>query len=486
MGKDSHSPSGMSPQQLGGSCELDCAAADVSSISASSECHSFGSGGVSKLKFEDDEPAVTEPVTKPSQPATKLKNGDMLDRNTRVRRSPLPLIPHRPAPRLDFQPLAASSGGMQESLHAPDPRILTPLPSPNQVIGVLGSGAFGTVYSSLDVAENKCVAVKVQRAGSKYTQVSLDEIHLLEEVGRARESAIAQHGHACGGDNVVELKAKFELGRPARQMCMSFEMLGPSILDLIIDHGYKGLPLPIVRQIARDCLNGLDFLHACDIVHTDVKPENVLLTLPEGGEEPSPHDGVPLWWSKNSVPSEGGWKLRSGWSDKLSERHVGAKLVDLGNSCFDNHHFTDNIQTIEYRSPEVVLGAGYSTSADVWSLACTIFELVTGEYLFDPHPGESYTREEDLLAHHQELLGAFPVEFALSGRQSPSFFDEQGNMWHVSDLRFWNLFDVLVDKYGWDRREAADFVDFLLPMLSPEPSQRATAADRLAHPWLAA
>ena len=365
-----------------------------------------------------------------------------------------------------------------------------PLPSPlthllRQVIGTLGSGAFGTVYSSLQVAENMCLAVKVQRAGSKYTQVSLDEIHLLEEVGRAREKAIERYGHACGGDCVVELKGKFELGRPAKQMCMSFEMLGPSLLDLIIDHGYKGLPLPIARQIAKHCLSGLNFLHACGIVHTDVKPENVLLTLPKGGEQPVPGDGTPVWWAKNSHRLDGAWKLRTGWSDDLNEGNIGAKLVDLGNSCFDNHHFSDNIQTIEYRSPEVVIGAGYSTSADIWSTACTIFELVTGEYLFDPHQGDGYSREEDLLAHHQELLGKFSKEFALSGKHSPKQFDEAGNMRNVPNLRFWNLVDVLVDKYGWESTVANEFADFLLPMLCPDPKHRSTAAERLAHPWLA-
>ncbi|KAJ1478931.1 kinase-like domain-containing protein, partial [Baffinella frigidus] len=57
---------------------------------------------------------------------------------------------------------------------------------------------------------------------------------------------------------------------------------------------------------------------------------------------------------------------------------------DLGNACVADKHFTEDIQTVEYRSPEVVLGAGYGPSADLWSLACTLFELITGEYLFDP------------------------------------------------------------------------------------------------------
>ena len=41
------------------------------------------------------------------------------------------------------------------------------------------------------------------------------------------------------------------------------------------------------------------------------------------------------------------------------------------------------------------MNAGYDTSADVWSLACMIFELMTGDYLFDPKASEEYLRDED-------------------------------------------------------------------------------------------
>jgi len=51
------------------------------------------------------------------------------------------------------------------------------------------------------------------------------------------------------------------------------------------------------------------------------------------------------------------------------------------------------------------LGAKYDTSADMWSLACIIFELLTGDLLFDPRTGDNYDRDEDHLALMMELLG---------------------------------------------------------------------------------
>jgi serine/threonine protein kinase len=56
-----------------------------------------------------------------------------------------------------------------------------------------------------------------------------------------------------------------------------------------------------------------------------------------------------------------------------------------------NIHKLD-IQTRQYRSLEVIIGAGYDASADIWSTACMAFELATGDYLFEPHAGENYDR----------------------------------------------------------------------------------------------
>ncbi|XVF76306.1 hypothetical protein PTKIN_Ptkin13bG0255800 [Pterospermum kingtungense] len=92
----------------------------------------------------------------------------------------------------------------------------------------------------------------------------------------------------------------------------------------------------------------------------------------------------------------------------LASVDLKCKLVDFGNACWTYKQFTNDIQTRQYRCPEVILGSKYSTSADLWSFACICFELATGDVLFDPHSGDNFDRDEDHLALMMELLGMMP------------------------------------------------------------------------------
>ncbi|XP_041944511.1 SRSF protein kinase 2-like [Alosa sapidissima] len=160
------------------------------------------------------------------------------------------------------------------------------------------------------------------------------------------------------------------------------------------------------------------------------------------------------------------------------------KIADLGNSCWVHKHFSEDIQTCQYRAIEVLIGAEYDTPADIWSTACMAFELATGEFLFEPYPGKTYSREEDHIAHITELLGPLPVDFALSGRRSRRFFNSKGELRRITRLHPWALCDLLQDKYGWTPSDAQSFSHFLLPMLEPVPAHRATAQQCLQHQWI--
>lgn len=121
----------------------------------------------------------------------------------------------------------------------------------------------------------------------------------------------------------------------------------------------------------------------------------------------------------------------------------------------------------------------------MWSLACTMFELATGDYLFEPKKGKNYSKNEDHLALIAELIGECPnTKFLLSGYKSEQSFDKKGRFKNIKKLKMWPLYDVLIEKYRFRELEARLFSDFLLRILKWEPKDRPSAQEMLQHPWL--
>uniref|UniRef100_A0A3P8V020 non-specific serine/threonine protein kinase n=1 Tax=Cynoglossus semilaevis TaxID=244447 RepID=A0A3P8V020_CYNSE len=573
------------------------------------------------------------------------------------------------------------------------------------VIRKLGWGHFSTVWLAWDIQEKRFVAMKVVKSAEHYTETALDEIRLLKAVRNTDPNDPNR-------ERVVQLLDDFKVsGMNGSHVCMVFEVLGYHLLKWIIKSNYQGLPLPCVKSIICQVLQGLNYLHTkCKIIHTDIKPENILLTVNEpyikkmaaeatqwhksgaappsgsavstapppkamakmsknkkrkmkkkqkkqaellekriqemeGGEDggggtvegcedeeedettettvdttlsaslsmsstlqdianhsltdavlnnqpilipegsvqkqeennmdvnyngvpsateseaspdgevlrtkqlkeeqedvqnanrakdstdvlnkneehqtcnglsqgdPQQPPATPIPDSLSVEPKEGEKEKKRGEVMDIQEETKRAeeeekgqngasgsllvnplepvnaeklqvKIADLGNACWVHKHFTDDIQTRQYRSLEVLLGAGYGTPADIWSTACMAFELATGDYLFEPHSGEDYSRDEDHIALIIELLGKIPRKLILAGKYSKEFFTKKGDLRHITKLKPWGLFEVLVEKYEWSKEEANSFSSFLLPMLDLVPERRATAAQCLSHPWL--
>jgi serine/threonine-protein kinase SRPK3 len=111
---------------------------------------------------------------------------------------------------------------------------------------------------------------QVQKSAPHYTDAARDEVTLLAQLKAADPSG----AHHC-----VRLLDHFEHAGPhGLHVCIVCEVLGDNLLALIKAYDYKGLPLAVVKNLARQMLVAVDYMHTrCSILHTDLKPENVML-----------------------------------------------------------------------------------------------------------------------------------------------------------------------------------------------------------------
>ena len=162
---------------------------------------------------------------------------------------------------------------------------------------------------------------------------------------------------------------------------------------------------------------------------------------------------------------------------------IQVKICDIGNACWFNHHFSTIIQTRQYRSPEVILGINYNESSDIWSLACIVFELITGDFLFNPISSEDFCKNDSHLCKFMEICGKMPKNFVERGLYWKKYFDKDGKLKRIKDVRHFSLKNILVQKYHIKENEAQALVDFLMPMLEYYPEKRISARELLRHPW---
>ncbi|KAJ8007062.1 hypothetical protein DPEC_G00113670 [Dallia pectoralis] len=296
-----------------------------------------------------------------------------------------------------------------------------------EVLEVIGKGSFGQVLKCLDHKTNEYVAIKVIRNKKRFHHQAMVELKILDVL--RRKDRDDQH-------NVIHMKEYFYF---RNHLCISFELLGVNLYELIKKNNFQGFNQVLVRRFACCLLKCLQMLHKEKIIHCDLKPENILLS----------HKG------KGKI-----------------------KVIDFGSSCYEQQRVYTYIQSRFYRSPEVILGHPYSMAIDMWSLGCILAELYTGFPLF---PGES---EVEQIGCMMELLGMPPNDFLLTATRKRLFFDSKGNPRNITNSKGRKRRPNSKDLAGVLKTNDPLFLDFIKRCLTWDPKKRMTPDEAVRHEWI--
>ncbi|KAG1151168.1 hypothetical protein G6F38_001505 [Rhizopus arrhizus] len=304
-----------------------------------------------------------------------------------------------------------------------------------EILELMGQGTFGQVVQCRELSTNQYVAIKIIKRHSAFTAQGEKEINILKMLNQALNDDM---------NGYLQLRDHFVF---REHICIVFELLSVSLHRVLRQS--PQLSISDIKPIAFRLLKTLDLLKSLHIVHTDLKPDNILLKS----------------------------------SDDLHD----VKLIDYGSACIEhemplNYH----IQTAFYRSPEVILRIPYDCSIDMWSFGCFVAEMFIGKPLF-PSGNEAF-----LLYMMIATLKSLPPDSMLKkGIKSTAFFHLKGTQSDVTRLRekFTHDFQSLDERVmGCESEETNEdricLLDFLKKILVYEPDKRYTPQQALNHPFI--
>ncbi|CAJ0864041.1 4954_t:CDS:10 [Entrophospora sp. SA101] len=275
----------------------------------------------------------------------------------------------------------------------------------------LGEGTYATVYKGRDRSTNEIVALK--------------EIHLDTEEG-APSTAIREISlmKELRHPNIVKL---LDVIHTENKLMLVFEFMHQDLKKYMDTNGINGALDPLtIKRFMYQMLLGIDFCHDNRVLHRDLKPQNLLI-------------------------KDNGNLL------KLADFGL-ARAFGIPVTTFSNE-----VVTLWYRSPDVLLGSRtYSTSIDIWSAGCIMAEMYTGRPLF---PG---TTNDDQLVKIFKTMGTPPESIWKGLITYPEHLKRYPN-YSPQDLK---KMIPMIDNVG---------LDLLSKMLVYDPDQRITAKNALNH-----
>jgi serine/threonine-protein kinase SRPK3 len=266
------------------------------------------------------------------------------------------------------------------------------------ILNKLGSGSYCTVWGIYDVEVKNMFALKIYN--EEDTDDAMNEIDILNKI---------KHFNVPYSVNYLEtFEHEFEEDTYIMQI---IELCGYSlhnIMKLFKDEfkQNKDLYSKYITFIFKSIISissSINILHKNNYAHTDIKPENILIDIPRL-ESNIILDKIKQSHEKYAILKKKG-KLKTiipslkndcknileniniseqDIQNYLSRFNFGVKLCDFGTSLIMPDNTIYKKHTSYYKSPKIILKYNLDYTYDLWSIGCTIYELITGEILFDP------------------------------------------------------------------------------------------------------
>ncbi|XP_055338237.1 dual specificity tyrosine-phosphorylation-regulated kinase 4-like isoform X2 [Paramacrobiotus metropolitanus] len=302
-----------------------------------------------------------------------------------------------------------------------------------EIVGLLGRGSFGQVFRCRDHKSHTDVAIKMLRSKKKFYRQGIVEVRLLDHLRKK---------DAKNDKNIIHMLDCFHF---RKHICIVLELAGINLYDLLKRNAFNGFSVMAVKRFGWNILQSLSLLQQEQIIHCDIKPENILLRTRQGMPGTSVYD---------------------------------IKVTDFGSGCFVQEQIYCYIQSRYYRAPEIILGFPYDCAIDIWSFACVLAELLLGRPIF---PGEN---EADQLACIMEILGLPPRKILTTAPRARYFFDSLGNPTRLINSRGKKRIPGTKPLHSILKTSDRRFLDFMKKCLEWDPHLRATAENLLSHEWM--
>ena len=316
------------------------------------------------------------------------------------------------------------------------------------VFSYTGQGVFSNVVRARDAPnDNAEVAIKIIRSNELMHKTGLQELEILKLLN---DNDTDDKYHCLRLDRHFFHK---------NHLCLVFESLTMNLREVLKKFGKDvGLHIKAVRSYANQLLLALKLMKKCSIIHSDIKPDNIL----------------------------------------VNENKCLLKLCDFGSACvFKDNDITCYLVSRFYRAPEIILGQKYDCAIDMWSVACTLYELYTGKVLF---AGKS---NNEMLKLMMEIKGKISNKMIKKGTAKDKHFDSNLNFQYleidkvtkkekVTVLNFVNpKRDLLACLIGNQKltesemRKVQQLKDFIEKCLILDPAKRMSINHALTHPFIA-